>query len=69
MVREGTCVNEHKKLTRQQRYDKAHTTGLYLKLNNDTDRDLLERLEAVENKQGYIKALIRNDIKGESGRR
>lgn len=52
-----------KKTTPQQRYDKAHTTGLYLKLNNGTDRDILERLEAVESKQGYIKALIRADIK------
>lgn len=55
-------MNEPKKLTRQQKYDKTHTTGLYVKLNNGTDRDILERLGAVENKQGYIKALIRADM-------
>lgn len=48
--------------TPQQRYDKTHTTGLYLKLNKGTDKDILKRLEAVDNKQGYIKALIRADI-------
>lgn len=45
------------------KYDKANTKGLYLKLNINTDSDILERLEEVENKQNYIKKLIRNDIK------
>ena len=45
------------------RYDKANTTGLYLKLNKKTDADILDKLHRVENKQGYIKELIRNDIK------
>lgn len=33
-----------------------------LKLNRKTDKDVIEALEAVDNKQGYIKALIRADI-------
>lgn len=45
------------------KYDKANTKGLYLKLNIKTDSDILERLEEAENKQSYIKKLIRNDIK------
>lgn len=44
------------------RYDKANTTGVYLKLNRTTDADILERLAAVPNRQGYIKELIRRDM-------
>lgn len=48
------------------RYDRAHTVQLKLKLNKTTDADILERLGTVDNKQGYIKALIRADIRGNS---
>ena len=44
------------------KYDKAHTTGVYLKLNNETDKDILEYLASVPNRQGYIKQLIREDM-------
>jgi hypothetical protein len=44
------------------RYDKANTTGIYLKLNNKTDADILEHLRRVDNRQGYIKELIRRDM-------
>ena len=37
--------------------------GLYLKLNKIKDADILEALESLGNKQGYIKALIRQDLK------
>ena len=43
------------------KYDKEHTKGIYLKLNKETDADIIEFLAGVENVQGYIKALIRND--------
>jgi len=33
-----------------------------LQLNIKTDTDILKKLEEVPNKQGYIKALIREDI-------
>lgn len=49
-------------LTPQERYDKTHCRGVYLKLNVKTDADILARLESVENRQGYIKGLIRVDI-------
>ena len=45
------------------KYDASHTKQIKLKLNLETDKDILERLEKVGNKQGYIKALIREDIK------
>lgn len=43
------------------KYDKANTKGIYLKLNKETDADIIEFLAGVENVQGYIKDLIRND--------
>ena len=45
------------------RYDKTHTTGVYLKLNLETDADILTKLERTDNVQGYIKSLIRDDIR------
>lgn len=41
--------------------------GIYLKLNKVKDADILEALEGLGNKQGYIKALIRQDLKKELG--
>jgi hypothetical protein len=35
-----------------------------LKLNLKTDADILEKLESVGNRQGYIKELIRKDLAG-----
>lgn len=48
------------------KYDAIHTTQIKLKLNNETDRDILDKLATVDNKQGYIKELIRSDIKNTS---
>lgn len=45
----------------QARYDAKNTTRVYLKLNNKTDADILEKLSNVPNKQAYIKELIRKD--------
>lgn len=47
---------------RQNRYDAANTTRVQLKLNNKTDADVIDRLNAEESKQAYIKRLIREDI-------
>ena len=44
------------------RYDAVNTTQFKMKLNNKTDADILEKLNSVDNKQGYIKELIRRDI-------
>lgn len=33
-----------------------------MKLNKNTDRDILEKLAAVLNEQGYIKQLIRANL-------
>ena len=45
------------------KYDATHTRQIKMKLNLESDKDILEQLDSVENKQGYIKELIRADIK------
>lgn len=49
-----------------KQYDEQHTTQLKLKLNNNTDKDILDKLDNIGKgkKQTYIKELIRKDIKG-----
>lgn len=44
------------------RYNKENTVQISLKLNRSTDADLIDNLNRVTNKQGYIKELIRRDI-------
>ena len=41
---------------------KAEHIGIYLKLNKGVDKDIIQRLNDQDNKQGYIKDLIRTDI-------
>ena len=48
----------------QKKYDKAHTQSILLKLNVTTDADILAKLKESGNRQGYIKKLIRDDIRG-----
>lgn len=47
------------------KYDKANRTTIAVKLNRKTDADIIDHLEKIENRQGYIKDLIREDMKGE----
>ena len=46
----------------KEKYDAKATMQVKMKLNKNTDADIIAKLEAVENKQGYIKALIRADL-------
>lgn len=46
----------------QMKYDNANTKKVFMKLNKTTDADIISRLETVGNVQGYLKALIRQDI-------
>ena len=48
------------------KYDRENTRRINLKLNNKTDADIIEKLEDIKDIigiQGYIKRLIRDDIK------
>lgn len=44
------------------KYDAKATMQIKMKLNKNTDADIIQKLESVDNKQGYIKALIRADL-------
>ena len=44
------------------RWDAENAVQVKMKLNKNTDADILEQLENVKSKQGYIKKLIRMDI-------
>ena len=46
----------------QRRYDAENTRQVHLKLNRNTDKDVLDKLDEVPSKQGYIKMLIREDL-------
>ena len=43
-------------------YDEKNTVRISLKLNSNTDADILSMLQAKKNKQGYIKELLKNDL-------
>lgn len=45
--------------------NKRNTTTVLLRLNYNTDADILEKLGQVHSKMGYIKTLIREDLKKE----
>lgn len=45
------------------KYNKENTLCVLLRLNFSTDRDVIQKLESVPSKMGYIKKLIRKDMK------
>ena len=53
-------------LRAQAKYDKDNTVQVKLKLNKKTDKDIIIRLAAADNVQGYIKELIRVDIRADN---
>lgn len=55
--------------TRQQKqvkwsndYNKKSTKTVLIRLNYNTDEDIIKQLDKVDSKMGYIKELIRKDI-------
>ena len=46
-------------LRAQAKYDKDNTVQLKLKLNKKTNADIIDYLSRQENKQGFIKTIIR----------
>lgn len=61
--REVTRMATEAQIKAQKKYDAENTRQVHLKLNRRTDEDVLEKLDSVPSKQGYIKALIRADLK------
>ena len=48
------------------KFDEVKRNGkqYLLQLRKSTDSDIIEKFESQENKNGYLKTLIRNDISG-----
>lgn len=46
-------------------WDRKNTTMVAMKLQNRTDKDILDLFGSLSNRQGYIKRLIRDDLDGE----
>ncbi|MGN0315686.1 MAG: hypothetical protein ACI4EG_12990 [Fusicatenibacter sp.] len=60
-------MNNEKKNDCQAVFNKLHTVKVGIKLNEETDADILAWIKGVNasnlSVQGYVKALIRNDIR------
>ena len=52
----------NKKYDAITKYNKEKTKTYCLRLNLKNDREIIERLGEVESVNGYIKALIREDL-------
>lgn len=60
-LEEAIQISERKE-TPQDRYHKAHTRLLTIRLVETTEQDIIQWLTSVPSKAGYIKSLIRADI-------
>lgn len=47
----------------EKKYQAANTKLLQIRLNFRTDQDILEKLSKEESMSGYVKRLIREDIR------
>lgn len=43
-------------------YNRKNKKQIKFELNINTDADIIQHLETIDNKQGYIKQLIRDDM-------
>lgn len=59
---------ETDKYSAQKRYHAKNRQTLTLSFMKSTEQDLLDYLETVTNKAGYIKNLIREDMKNRSNK-
>ena len=57
-----TKYYDEKANARSQRYQSGHIRQIKFGFSIEYDADILEKLDSVQNKQGYIKDLIRADI-------
>ena len=65
-LRKNARQREYSKRTgyaSQAKYNAENTKRYVIKVMLKTESDIIERLEEEENKSGYIKHLIREDIK------
>lgn len=50
------------RLRANKKYAETHCKSFSICLNKQTDADILEHLSKQDNRQGYIKSLIRADL-------
>lgn len=43
--------------------EKKNVVRIVMKLSKGTDADIIEKLQSLDNRQGYLKELIRKDLK------
>lgn len=53
---------KHNHAQAAHKYNAKNTVQVPIRLNKNTDADIIARLETVASKQGYIKELIRRDM-------
>ena len=58
----GDLMSDKKYIARWQ---KENTKIIPVRLNLDGDKDIIQKLDEKENKAGYIKDLVRKDIKND----
>lgn len=46
----------------REKYESANCVQIKLKLNKNTDADILKKLNSVPSKQGFIKELLRESL-------
>lgn len=63
--KEGTTKMSDARSRANAKFNKLHTTMFGIRLHNRNDKDIIDHLRAQENKQGYIKKLIRADMQKE----
>lgn len=63
MAKEPQAKTVRKYAEYQDQYQKANIRQYVLKVNRKTEQDLHDWLEEKENIQGYLKELIRKDMK------
>ena len=56
------------KYSAQERYHAKNRQTITIAFMKSTEQDILDRLDSAPNKAGYIKQLIREDIKNNPGR-
>lgn len=52
------------RLRANKKYADSHCKSFSVQLNKSTDADIIDHLGTKKNRQGYIKDLIRRDIRG-----
>jgi len=60
--RQLTMTTSKAQIKASNKYNKEKTLTVCLRLNKETDKDIIEILDSKDNKTGYIKNLIRSDL-------